>query len=675
MQLFGHVVMKMLNENEQKNLMNKIAEILCDKDLNISFEECFQKSNKKICSNSKKCRLLEKTSDQIDYILSSKSENIFLTACAGSGKTEVVGIKAAYEISSWSDIPSGIAILTFTNAAKNEISNRVQEFPNCQSQFPHFIGTFSSFIHQYIAQPFGYLLFEDFMRHDDCSFRIVDANLIAHGESWLENYKYKFSPPKNPIYANQIYNDLNEYYILQQKSSKPVSVRNYYDSQEFQSWLCEKRKNYPDYCSYDYFRKNLLELKEKFHSDGFANFGDMNYIAYKIISEKSSIAKIVALKFKFIIVDECQDLSWTELQIIEKLRDAGSTIHLIGDLDQSIFGFKLADPKHIEKVTSVNEFKRLYLNDNFRSSNELVKFTNKLRMEATHVVGHEKSLPLSHPLVYLEYNKDEISLVVQEYIEILNKFDVSLNKSCIIAKQNTVVEELKGKMLNNKKHTVINAMHHARSIGFDNKKKALDLLGEKLSPLFGEKRTRRNYFCPDSIQSASKWRIFLWNVLSSLLDDEKISNFSQTYEAWYKNIRKKIAIIIELHYPILAGCDVIESRDFNEMVKNKFKTPPKTGSYKIEPLKIANPNSIDITTIHESKGKTYDSTLVVSSPDSRSELGHWKDDWLGSPGEGQRVGYVASTRAKYLLVWAVPKFKNDEKALLESYGFVNSLII
>ena len=73
----------------------------------------------------------------------------------------------------------------------------------------------------------------------------------------------------------------------------------------------------------------------------------------------------------------------------------------------------------------------------------------------------------------------------------------------------------------------------------------------------------------------------------------------------------------------------------------------------------------------EDKGCTFDTTLVISTKNARSIGGHWKDHWLNGTGEAKRIGYVASTRAKYLLVWGVPKMKSEDKELLKSYGFVN----
>ena len=66
--------------------------------------------------------------EQFKYITSSIDENIFLKACPGSGKTEILGIKSAYEIKSWENKHRGIAILTFTNSAEDEIRNRVEKY-------------------------------------------------------------------------------------------------------------------------------------------------------------------------------------------------------------------------------------------------------------------------------------------------------------------------------------------------------------------------------------------------------------------------------------------------------------------------------------------------------------------------------------------------------------------
>ena len=81
---------------------------------------------------------------------------------------------------------------------------------------------------------------------------------------------------------------------------------------------------------------------------------------------------------------------------------------------------------------------------------------------------------------------------------------------------------------------------------------------------------------------------------------------------------------------------------------------------------------IPIMTIHGSKGCTYDTTLVISSENAQSEGGHWKAHWIDGVGEEKRIGYVASTRARYLLVWGVPILESEDRELIERYGFISS---
>ena len=69
----------------------------------------------KIFTQQAKKRIEGKTDEQLDYILSPIDRCIYLEACAGSGKTEVLGLKAAYEICKWRSHKSGLAVLTFTN--------------------------------------------------------------------------------------------------------------------------------------------------------------------------------------------------------------------------------------------------------------------------------------------------------------------------------------------------------------------------------------------------------------------------------------------------------------------------------------------------------------------------------------------------------------------------------
>ena len=118
------------------------------------------------------------TVEQLDYIERAKiTENVFLNACPGSGKTETIAQRVANEIESWANFPSGIAVLSFTKSAAKEIEHRIKEKIKGQSTYPHFIGTFDSFILKNIVNP----LSKDISKYEgdngDYSFKVINKLL------------------------------------------------------------------------------------------------------------------------------------------------------------------------------------------------------------------------------------------------------------------------------------------------------------------------------------------------------------------------------------------------------------------------------------------------------------------------------------------------------------------
>lgn len=82
--------------------------------------------------------------------------------------------------------------------------------------------------------------------------------------------------------------------------------------------------------------------------------------------------------------------------------------------------------------------------------------------------------------------------------------------------------------------------------------------------------------------------------------------------------------------------------------------------------------NLRITTFHQIKGETLDAALVVSSPTRRGDGGHWLQ-WVDNAAgndEHARFAYVASSRPKHLLCWAVPTPDEGQKQILEQLGFI-----
>lgn len=86
---------------------------------------------------------------------------------------------------------------------------------------------------------------------------------------------------------------------------------------------------------------NYLECDGKLcDKSGFFTYEDIDHLAYRLLLINSDIAELVSKRFPVVIVDECQDLSYAQLQILQILHRHGTAIHLIGDLNQAIYEFR-----------------------------------------------------------------------------------------------------------------------------------------------------------------------------------------------------------------------------------------------------------------------------------------------------------------------------------------------
>ena len=97
------------------------------------------------------------TEEQREFL--AAEGKVVIKACPGSGKTYTVAHKLLSYIEDWEDYHSGVAVLSFTNVASNEIQEKAQSIHGSFGElgYPHFIGTVDSFIDEFIVLRYGYL--------------------------------------------------------------------------------------------------------------------------------------------------------------------------------------------------------------------------------------------------------------------------------------------------------------------------------------------------------------------------------------------------------------------------------------------------------------------------------------------------------------------------------------
>jgi DNA helicase-2/ATP-dependent DNA helicase PcrA len=644
----------------KKEKKNTLSATLCSTDIDI----CQFLDNKK-CDKYGKCKINEKTEEQIDYILSPITECTFLSACAGSGKTEVLGMKTAYEICRWNHKSSGIAVLTFTNEAANTIKERVRLFFPHDIPTVHYIGTFASFVHGYIAQKFGYAFFRKDSDISDKSFSIIEKNTRIYDNFWLENYKVDFPIPSKmgPIYANQLSLQLSDNkWCIYLGENNNLEISEYYNQSAIQEHINEirKRKKQPYLFKYDYFKKKIVECKKNFWNDGFATFEDMNLIARRCL-KNSILVELLAKKFPLIMVDECQDLSFIELEILGLLKEAGSVIHYIGDLNQAIYAFKDAQPEYLVKQISEKGYNTMFLKDNFRSCQKIVDVSCALQGIDNDIIGHADDLCCGNSAVYYEYDTENEA--VEFFAGLLNHFKIPPQNAIALTRASNLKSKLNaGTTIDYEKHPIIFAIQLWKMGAPLCKKEALLLLGLQIQKWLKSRGKRNNYFCPDSFDDVFKWRLMLRDILNEFVASDIVNSFdNQTYANWYHSAKNDVIKIVSRYIQQVLKLDSPISDSIN------FRTPSGTSSMPIQIISGDECTKLKVDTIHSVKGCSYDAVLLISSSDGRGKTGYW-ENWIDDKDETTRFGYVASTRSKYLLVWAVPKLTDEQRIKIESIG-------
>ncbi|MEA4896909.1 MAG: UvrD-helicase domain-containing protein [Christensenellaceae bacterium] len=644
--------------------LNELAQVLCSTHC---IQECL-KENEGKCLRYGKCKIDEKTDKQIEYILSPKNKCIYLEACAGSGKTEVLGLKAAYEVCKWELDNAGIAVLTFTNEAASTILDRIALLYPRKIPSIHYIGTFSSFVHGFIAQKFGYAFFRKDCTDQDCSFSIIDKNVRSYNNNWLENYALEFpSPPrKTKICANQLSFRLSDKSWFINIGDADVSLNEYYNSEEMQTFIDSLRKQArKEYLfGYDYLLQKVKECKKKFWKAGFATFEDMSIIAHTCLKDEA-ISKLLSKKFPLVMVDECQDLSYIELEILGFLQTAGSVIHFIGDLNQAIYSFKDAQPAFLRKHILERNYDTKHLIENFRSTQKIVDVSCALQGIEKRIIGSTPSLCDGNDALYYEYSSEEEA--IQRFTNLIKQHNIPLEKSIVLVRNTS----LKSKVTQNDnaeydKHMVINAIQLWNTDFPEEQLMALQLIGLQIQKWIKTQGRKDKFYCPNSFcDNVFAWRLTLRDILRDLSKNNSICTLDgQSYSEWYRSAKGIVLGCVDKHIQGLLGFSILDKHN------PSFRTPSGTASQLISPLPDKNKDFVKVETIHAVKGCSYDAVLLLSSSDARGRTGYW-ENWIDDKAETTRFAYVACTRPHHLLCWGIARLHDEEqRTKIESMGLV-----
>ncbi len=351
-----------------------------------------------------KCRVFKPTQQQTDVI--SHEGSAFVTACPGAGKTRVMVERARQLLSSNYD-GRGIAFLSFTRAAVSGLEDLLwREALLGSPVFPHFIGTFDSFIWQFVVEPFG----------------IPDTE----------------APPR----------------LIPDKSSRLVKP---YDKAQPLPLSCFDRItgkiNAEDAfrCGFDVSKKTSahikasetlgLKMQARFREHGELDFDDARDLAIARLADvdfADRLSSALAARFREMIVDEAQDCNPADLEIIKWLRDAGIPTKVICDPHQSIYEFRGGVTNQLFAFADTfHKNNRLGMSGNFRSSDNICRAIVMLRALETRNVVDEALGEFRNeqsPICILSYAGRAVPPAIGEkFAELLEGLKIDIASAPVLA--------------------------------------------------------------------------------------------------------------------------------------------------------------------------------------------------------------------------------------------------
>ena len=288
--------------------------------------------------------LLEKLNDKQREAASQIDGSILILAGAGSGKTRTITYRIAHMIENVGISPYSILAVTFTNKAAKEMRERVEDLVGDIAKACT-ISTFHSFgmrLLRMYASEVGYN--PNFTIYDtDDQKRIVKAILKGQNISF------------NGVKLTE---------------------------RDIVSIISKIKEEIKTLDEYSVMNKQIIEVYDKYNrallESNAMDFSDILLNTYKLL-QKPEILEKVQNKYKYIMIDEYQDTNNLQYKIIDLIARKSSNLCVVGDENQSIYGFRGANILNILNFeTNYNNAKIVKLEENYRSTTTILDAANEL---------------------------------------------------------------------------------------------------------------------------------------------------------------------------------------------------------------------------------------------------------------------------------------------------------
>ncbi len=271
---------------------------------------------------------------------------LLVVAGPGSGKTRVLTERVRRLLT---EVPGHFRILalTFTNKAANEMKERLSDLGNKSQRA--FIGTMHSFCLEMLSErgkPVGVEgLPHVFEQHKDRKEILVEA------------------VKQDPLLSGELASESDSKAIARRLDQWLASI----------SWLKAHPSAMED--TDDEIGKRALEAYDAgLRACGAYDFDDLLLLSYRLLSEYPKIADFYRRLYRFVCIDEAQDLNEAQYSVLTALcGDSFRNVMMVGDPKQSIYGFNTSSPEYMWHFREEFGAEQIELTENFRSAKAVVE--------------------------------------------------------------------------------------------------------------------------------------------------------------------------------------------------------------------------------------------------------------------------------------------------------------
>ena len=175
----------------------------------------------------------------------------------------------------------------------------------------------------------------------------------------------------------------------------------------------------------------------------FKEFDDLVLDAGALLGQQEDTRRLLAGRFSHIIVDECQDMNGPQYAVAFALGQDHKNVMLVGDLDQSLYGFRGADPSTFKHFSAHPRTQVYELRENYRSTRSILAFADSLirQDEARRALAFVPTRPEGDPVTWERYPDPDIeALAVAEQILRLNKRGAAFRDMAVLYRTNAQSE-------------------------------------------------------------------------------------------------------------------------------------------------------------------------------------------------------------------------------------------